>query len=203
VAFSAPGCSRTLDFNPMNGPVVDSRTFRIGFLAALETDDGAFVAGLLVTNRYGRPLEFQCTSPVRPTHAQKLLYGETLRPFLLGELMGRALLDRLGSPPDLLVTDNDDILDLRHHIAIPMARVEPLADEAGSATTAPPLGRVRMGRRILSIHSAHETDIAALHHGATQVTAETDLQEPLERVRQALAETLQGQQTGNPGGPRS
>ena len=97
----------------MSGPVVDSRTFRIGFLAALETDDGAFVAGLLVTNRYGRPLEFQCTSPVRPTHAQQLLYGETLRPFLLGALMGRALLDRLGSPPDLLVTDNDDILDCK------------------------------------------------------------------------------------------
>ena len=187
----------------MNGPAANPRAFRIGFLAALETDDSAFVAGLLVTNRYGRPLEFQCTSPVRPTHAQQLLYGDTLRPFLLGELMGRALLDRLGSPPDLLVTDNDDILDLRHHIAIPMARVENQADDVTDATIAPPLGRVRMGRRILSIHSAHETDIAALHHGATQVTADADLQEPIERVRQALAETLQGQQSGNPSGTRS
>ena len=177
----------------MSEPAVDSRTFRIGFLAALETADGAFVAGLLVTNRYGRPLEFQCTSPVRPTHAQELLYGQTLRPFLLGELMGRALLDRLGTAPDLLVTDNDAILDLRNHIAIPMARVEVHADAAEPTTTAPPLGRVRMGRRILSIHTAHENDISALHHGATQVAADTDLQEPLERVRQALAETLQGQ----------
>ena len=47
-----------------------------------------------------------------------------------------------------------------------------------------------MGRRILSIHAAHQDDISALHHGATQVAEETDLQEPLERVRQALAETL-------------
>ena len=172
-------------------PAVDSRTFRIGFLAALETADGAFVAGLLVTNRYGRPLEFQCTSPVRPTHAQELLYGQTLRPFLLGELMGRALLDRLGTAPDLLVTDNDAILDLRNHIAIPMARIETQPDTATAGPTdAPPLGRVRMGRRILSIHAAHQDDISALHHGATQVAEETDLQEPLERVRQALAETL-------------
>jgi len=175
----------------MSDPAADSRTFRLGFLAALETEDGAFVAGLLVTNRYGRPLEFQCTSPVRPTRAQELLYGETLRPFLLGELMGRALLERLGTQPDLLVTDRDDILDLRNHIAIPMARIETQPDTATAGPTdAPPLGRVRMGRRILSIHAAHQDDISALHHGATQVAEETDLQEPLERVRQALAETL-------------
>jgi hypothetical protein len=177
----------------MSDPAVDTRTFRIGFLAALETDDGAYVAGLLVTNRYGRPLEFQCTSPVRPTRAQELLYGQTLRPFLLGELMGRALLERLGTPPDLLITDNDAILDLRNHIAIPMARVDNQAETTRPNTTAPPLGRVRMGRRILSIHTAHENDIQALHHGATQVAADTDLQEPLERVREALAETLEGQ----------
>ena len=33
----------------MSDPAIDTRTFRIGFLAALETDDGAYVAGLLVT----------------------------------------------------------------------------------------------------------------------------------------------------------
>ena len=175
----------------MSDPAADSRTFRLGFLAALETEDGAFIAGLLVTNRYGRPLEFQCTSPVRPTRAQELLYGETLRPFLLGELMGRALLERLGTQPDLLVTDHDDILDLRNHIAIPMARIEVQPESTTPAAgDTPPLGRVRMGRRILSIHTAHQKDISALHHGATQVAAETDLQEPLDRVRQALAETL-------------
>ena len=166
----------------MSEPAIDSRTFRLGFLAALETDDGAFVAGLLVTNRYGRPLEFQCTSPVRPTRAQKLLYGNTLRPFLLGELMGRALLDRLGSPPDL-----------RNHITIPMARVEESPEVPEAADQAPPLGRVRMGQRILSIHTAHQNDITALHQGAAQISADSDLHEPLERVKQALSETLQGQ----------
>ena len=177
----------------MSEPAIDSRTFRLGFLAALETDDGAFVAGLLVTNRYGRPLEFQCTSPVRPTRAQKLLYGNTLRPFLLGELMGRALLDRLGSPPDLLVTDHDAILDLRNHITIPMARVEESSEVPEAAAQAPPLGRVRMGQRVLSIHTAHQNDITALHQGAAQISADSDLHEPLERVKQALSETLQGQ----------
>jgi len=117
----------------MNGPAANPRAFRIGFLAALETDDGAFVAGLLVTNRYGRPLEFQCTSPVRPTHAQQLLYGETLRPFLLRELMGRALLDRLGSPPDLLVTDNDHILDLS--IGIPDCWMVPRCTKCSTTLT--------------------------------------------------------------------
>ncbi len=180
----------------MNQPTVDSRTFRLGYLTALETDDGAFVAGLLVTNRFGRPLEFQCTSAVRPTHAQTLLYGATLRPFLLGELMGRALLDRLATTPDLLLTDNDAILELRNHVGVPMARVGDDSPSNAPADTAPPLGRVRIGQRILTIHTSHQSDVAALHHGATRISADADLQEPLERVRQALEETLRGQQVG-------
>lgn len=180
----------------MSQPTADTRTFRIGYLAALETDDGAFVAGLLVTNRFGRPLEFQCTNTVRPTHAQTLLYGRTLRPFLLGELMGRALLERLGTAPDLLLTDNDAILELRNHVSVPMARVGGNSETTPDSNTAPPLGRVRIGHRILSIHSAHQSDVAALHRGAARISADADPQEPLERVRQALEETLRGQQAG-------
>ena len=190
----------------MSNLAADTRAFRIGFLAALETDDGAFVAGLLVTNRYGRPLEFQCTSPVRPTRAQQLLYGDTLRPYLLGELMGTALLDRIATAPHLLVTDNEHVLDLRNHISIPMARVSPTDTDTYLANSrdgeAPPLGQVRMGCRILTIHHAHEADVSTLHHGASQVPSDSDLHEPLVRVRQALRETLPAQPTGARGASR-
>lgn len=171
-----------------------SRAFRIGYLTAIETPDGGFVAGLLVTNRFGRPVEFQCTSPVRPTRPQQLLYGATLQPFLLGELMGRALVERLGTTPDLLVTDHEAILELRNHIDVPMACVAS-GDSDLETDTAPPLGRVRIGQRVLTVHSAHDDDAAALHHGATQIAESADLQEPLGRVRLALQETLDDQDT--------
>jgi len=78
------------------------------------------VAGLLVTNRFGRPLEFQCTTPVKPNRTQQLLYGPTLIPFILGELTGRTLLEKAAVKPHLVVTDREDILDLRNHVSIPV-----------------------------------------------------------------------------------
>jgi hypothetical protein len=36
--------------------------FRLGFLTAIEVPERGFVGGLLVTNHFGRPLEFQCTA---------------------------------------------------------------------------------------------------------------------------------------------
>ena len=43
---------------------------RLGFMTAVEIGDRNFVGGLLVTDRFGRPLEFQCTTPVKPNRTQ-------------------------------------------------------------------------------------------------------------------------------------
>ncbi len=64
----------------------------IGFLSVIEHDELGLFGGYLVLNMAGRPLEFHCTSPVRPNRAQEILYGPTLRPFLFGEQIGQALL---------------------------------------------------------------------------------------------------------------
>ena len=47
---------------------------RLGFLTAIEVPDKGLTGGLLVTNHYGRPLEFQCTTPVRANATQEILY---------------------------------------------------------------------------------------------------------------------------------
>ena len=93
---------------------------QLGFLTAIEVADRGFVAALLVTNRYGRPLEFQCTSPIKPNRTQKILYGPTLAPYLLGELLGCALVEKIGVKPNLILTDRPEILELRNHISIPV-----------------------------------------------------------------------------------
>ena len=46
---------------------------RLGFLMAFEVPQRGFVGGLLVTNHFGRPLEFQCTTPVQPNRTQQIL----------------------------------------------------------------------------------------------------------------------------------
>src|SRR5579871_5685919 len=98
-------------------------TLRLGFLTAIETPDNGYVGGLLVTNHFGRPLEFQCTVPVRPNATQTMLYGPTLAPFLLGELIGGTLVEKAGVKPQLILTDRAHILELRNHIDQPVALV--------------------------------------------------------------------------------
>src|SRR5262249_45200099 len=99
-------------------------SLRLGFLTAIEVADNGFVGGLLVTNHCGRPLEFQCTVPVRPNSTQTILYGPTLAPFILGELIGGTLIEKAGVKPQLILTDRAQILELRNHVEQPVALVE-------------------------------------------------------------------------------
>jgi len=156
--------------------------FRLGFLAAVEDAERGVVGGLLVTNRFGRPLEFQCTTPVKPNRTQEILYGPTLRPFLLAEVIGRTLVDKVSVKPHLVLTESSELLELRTHIDIPVASlvVEQSEDEIGL-----PLGQQR-----LLFHGDFEDDPRQIQQRAKQVPDTADLKEPFERIREALAETL-------------
>ncbi len=199
-------------------------SFRLGFLAAIEVPERGYVGGLLVTNHFGRPLEFQCTAPLKPNRTQEILYGPTLIPYVLGDLIGRTLIDKVAIKPNLVLTERDDLLPLRDLVPVPIACVDdagtpqpangeppaPGAAEqedgrsAGLETELPPRclpsaeGRssCRLGRQCLRFHAAHAEDEAVARRGAAAVPADADLREPFERVREALQETAQS------GGPR-
>lgn len=156
--------------------------FKLGFLTAIELPSGGYVGGLLVTNKFGRPLEFQCTTPVRPNRTQEILYGPTLRPFLLGELIGKTLVDKAAVKPDLVLTEEDDLLELRMHVSQPVAVIGPTGEAAKSS--------VRLGRQTLRFHPSHLDDGAFLSKSANAVPEQADLVEPFERVREALQETV-------------
>lgn len=162
---------------------------RLGFLTAIEVPDKGFVGGLLVTNHNGRPLEFQCTVPIKANTTQEILYGPTLAPFILGELIGGTLVEKAGVKPQLILTDQLQILELRNFIDRPVALVEKGAkesnsDEPGSRRS------IKLGRQIIQFHSAHGGDHATVSRDSQQVPVDADLQEPFERVREALQETL-------------
>ena len=157
--------------------------FRLGFLTAIEDADRGFVGGLLVTNRFGRPLEFQCTAPVKPNRAQQILYGPTLRPFVLGELLGRTLLDKIGVKPHLVLIESDEILDLRQHV--PMA-VAYLTDKVTDEST-----QLALGKHGIAFHPDFAADRAEIARHVKALPPNADLlREPFERVREALTETL-------------
>ncbi len=160
-----------------------SEQLRLGFLAALEVDGRGFVGGLLVTNQNGRPLEFQCTTPVKPDRTQEILYGKSLRPWLLGELIGKTLLDRVSIKPELVVTGDVDFLELRNHIAIPVACTDNSRPVAADSAA-------ELGGRRLRFHDAHQNDADFIRIRSKLLPGQADLEEPLERVHEALSETV-------------
>jgi hypothetical protein len=163
---------------------------RLGFLTAIEIPDKGFVGGLLVTNHCGRPLEFQCTAPVKPNATQEILYGPTLEPFLLGELIGGTLVEKAGVKPQWILTDRAQILELRNHVEQPVALISPPPDSV--PPEADPRQNLRLGRQIVRFHPAHGGDGELMSRDLAQIPDDADLQEPFERVREALQETLRG-----------
>ncbi|QDU81081.1 hypothetical protein Pla110_28180 [Polystyrenella longa] len=159
------------------------KQLHLGFLSAVEVKDRGYVGGLLVTNHFGRPLEFQCTAPVRPNHTQEVLFGPTLVPYLYNELIGKTLIEKIGVKPDLVLTDDERVLGLRDHVDRPIGFLQ---EEANAGPDSLPLGLQK-----ISFHERHPTDRDVLYELGNLVSHETDLFEPFERVKQALQEALQ------------
>ena len=164
---------------------------RLGFVTAIELPDAAFVGGLLVTNRYGRPLEFQCTTPVKPNRTQQILYGPTLMPYLLGELIAATLIDKVSVKPHFVLTEQEVMLEVRNHVVAPVAC---LLDETEEPPASPETRKTeKFGRQRLFFHSAHQGDQSFLEKNAHLVPDDADLREPFERVREALNEATRSQ----------
>jgi hypothetical protein len=100
-----------------------------GFLTVVEDDRHGLFGGYLVLNEAGRPLEFHCTAPIRPSRPQEILYGNTLRPYLYGEQIGQALLSKAKHPPSIILTDQRPALALQTLIEIPVTLILPTKNE--------------------------------------------------------------------------
>lgn len=155
--------------------------FRLGFLTAVEDPERGVVGGLLVTNRFGRPLEFQCTTPVKANRTQQILFGPQLRPYVLTELIGKTLIEKVGVKPHLILLESADLLALREHVSLPVAS---LCDSSTGD------GGLKIGKQWLQFHDGHPTDQPDIAKQASQIPDTADLKEPFDRVREALAETI-------------
>jgi hypothetical protein len=179
--------------------------FRLGFLTAVEDAERGYLGGLLITNRFGRPLEFQCTAPVKPNRTQQILYGPTLRPYVLGELIGRTLLEKVGVKPHLVLVESLDLLELRAATSTPIVSMvsaatsskskigdeteNQLNEQNGQSDRALP-NSMRLGNEAVMFHTSHDEDRTEIEKFAKLVPADADLREPFERVREALVETI-------------
>src|SRR5438876_870936 len=85
-------------------------SLNVGFLTILQEPSG-YLGGYLVTNQWGRPLEFRLSTAVQPNKVQQILYANTLEPYICADLIGKTLFDKAGVPAQLVVTDREIVLD--------------------------------------------------------------------------------------------
>jgi hypothetical protein len=155
------------------------------FVTVLDAGDLGFLGGLLMLNPLGRPLEFHCTAPVKPSRAHEILYGNTLRPHLFGERFSQALLDKSALHPDLILTDLADVMTLQPQPGSLLVQLISGEAEFREAVGSPSVSLERFGDWQLAGESLEVVDRAKeLLLGCTGIIP----WEPFERIREALGE---------------
>ncbi len=158
----------------------------IGFLTVTEHAEHGLFGGYLILNVSGRPLEFHCTAPLKPSRAQEILYGPTLRPFLFGEQIGQTLLAKSRVMPFLVCTDAEAMLAAREFSDVPLVLVHAAEDELQSSGHYAPFA---LGRRKVVAASTHPADQGIVLEKWSSIHADAlDLLEPFTRIREALEE---------------
>jgi hypothetical protein len=117
---------------------------------------------------------------------QQILYGDTLQPYVCADLIGKTLIDKAGLAVQLIVTDREAVLDVRHKVDAPVVWLAPSNDSRTSAeTTVVPAAN---GRGPLFCHPRFAADVPAARELLTRLDSTFDLAEPFARIREAVGE---------------
>jgi hypothetical protein len=193
----------------------------VGFLTVIEHAQHGLFGGYLILNLAGRPLEFHCTAPIKPSRPQEILYGPTLEAFLYGEQIGSTLLGHAKIMPQAVCTDREPVLSVRDLVTTPIALIIPpdgggredasgMAE--GSAVTGgeppehgagqllrldkahglgPRLLMFELGRNRLAVPQSFSEDRRVISEHLAEAAQSLDLLEPFGRIREAIAEAQQ------------
>jgi hypothetical protein len=165
----------------------------LGFLTVLSESSG-YLGGYLVTNTWGRPLEFRLSTAVQPNKVQQVLYGPTLRSYIFADLIGKTLVEKATVTAGFLLSDAEPVLELRHRVEMPVVWVlnasEPVPANASLVLPA------ATGRGPILAHPHFPADVGLVQQYLTGVQGLIDLSEPFARIREAITEARKMGVTG-------
>lgn len=159
----------------MNAPA--AKPLVLGFMTVRKTVGDGYRGGYLLTNEYGRPIEFHYTSEVRFDRQQQLLHGTGFESYLYVDLVGKPMTDRQSTAPRIILVDHSKLLDLRTRIPAPVVCLQ--MNAADPATVTAP---------IVTTHADFGSDLAAFEKIKEKALANFDWLEPFERLEMALSE---------------
>jgi hypothetical protein len=166
----------------------------LGFISVRHHSEHGYFGGYLILNQLGRPLEFHCTLPVKPSRAQSLLYGHTLDDFICGEQIAKALVTKAKLKPTLLLTDSSSVLAFEHVGDEPMVLIEVSESGDSEAHLRRPhsaetnLKRIGSAGMRCSITSSSSATSEMLSELSPNLAPNFDLTEPFRRIAEALLE---------------
>ncbi|HJZ93882.1 MAG TPA: hypothetical protein VKE40_23615 [Gemmataceae bacterium] len=160
----------------------------LGFLTVFAEANG-YLGGYLVTNSWGRPIEFRLSTAVQPNRVQQILYGHTLTEYLCAELIGKTLVEKTATPVQLLVTDSPDMLPIRSRVEVPVVGVV-AESQRRSADSDRRLTTFEHPRSsvALALDSRWASDEGSVRRILDRLDAALDLAEPFARIREAMGE---------------
>lgn len=189
------------------------------YLDLAEFDGGQVIrGGALVVDPTTEPLEFRCTSAIRPTRLQRILWGARLGAHMAAELIGLPLLKTLQQGFGLVLTNDEVFMGIRPSLTTPLVCMhrdsaiefdnsEDDGDSGevvpGDETSAAQIGAEEfltnsIGRFepvIIRCHPAYGEDLGASRVMLRAVFEERDVLEPFDRILTAL-EAVHQQEAG-------
>ncbi|MBT3268199.1 hypothetical protein HN371_13655 [Candidatus Poribacteria bacterium] len=171
------------------------REVLLGYHAWIESPSKEMsVAGFLVTNHRGIPIEFRYTDPVEITETQRMLYGETNHEEALAVTMAASLWKSVQQKPGVLLVEDFAAARLWEHLAGRQETRVAHLHLAPADVFLPELpGRVVMpveadGERLAAIQAV-PTDpgaLAQIESTLTDASSTMRLDEPFERIEAIL-----------------
>jgi hypothetical protein len=184
-----------------------SQGVRLAFLAYVQAQDSNSGRGaLLVTDEATRPLEFRCTTPIKPNSLQRMLYGNTLRSYIAADLVGVPLLGAIQEKPSVVLVREPLFLKLRAKANFCMVCLrrqgEQISAVVGDGHSVipgePTLLNCASGRfQPLTITAPpdHVSELDAALEVLRPIFSDADLLEPFDRIEKVVAE-LDRQEVG-------
>jgi len=161
----------------------------LGFLTVFQEGPG-YLGGCLVTNSWGRPLEFRLSTAVQPNRVQHILYGNTLQEYLYADLIGKTLIDKCATAVQILFIDSLTVLPIRSRLEIPVVAVVPQDDPSVSFLPDERIARIKNERSTASVlyDPRQAGDAERISRILEKIDPGMDLSEPFTRIREAMNE---------------
>jgi hypothetical protein len=163
-----------------------------GFLEVVSDESLGFTGGLLLVNQDGKPTEFHCTAPVTENRTQKILYGQTYHSHIYCDLIGAALVKKCSTTPELLFVEQSELQQLAGEITTPVLMVS----EAEAAPLTIEIKTIQypefeVDHLNVSVLTTDLEQFEFVKAACDRFTTTLTLDEPFERIRQAIAEAQQ------------